>query len=163
MSKMENELNLGISNLKIYQLGYVYKDIAKQAKIMESVYGTSNFVVFDPVNILVNYRGKEKEINVASAFGKIFDTEIELIQPVEGDSIYNEFLNQGREGFHHICYRINDLETIINEYKNNGVEILQSGKIVTIQYAYLDTEKDLGIILEYTEEKKRGKRKKKKD
>ncbi|MFX1442692.1 MAG: VOC family protein [Promethearchaeota archaeon] len=157
---MSNNMNLELKSLKIYQLGYVYKDIEKQAKIMESCFGVSKFNVFDPVDVNVNYRGVDKVIKMRAAFGRIFDTEIELLQPVEGDSIYTEFLNQGREGLHHICYQVDDLQPIINEYKEKGVEVLQSGKVITVSYAYMDTEKDFGIIVEYAAEKKRGKRKK---
>ena len=155
-----NEINVDLGNLKIFQLGYVYKDVEKQAKIMETNYGVSKFIVFDPVDVDVNYRGVDKVIKMRAAFGRIFDTEIELLQPVEGESIYTEFLDQGKEGFHHICYRVDDLQAVINEYKDKGVDVIQSGKVITVSYAYMDTEKDLGIIVEYTAEKKRGRRKK---
>lgn len=91
-----NEINADLGNLKIYQLGYVYKDVEKQAKIMETNYGVSKFMVFDPVDVDVNYRGVDKVIKMRAAFGRIFDTEIELLQPVEGESIYTEFLDQGK-------------------------------------------------------------------
>lgn len=155
---MEKNINLG--KLELFQLGYVYKDVEKQAKIMESVYGMSKFVVFDPVDIQINYRGRNTEIRVKAAFGKLKDTEFELIQLVEGDSIYKEFLDLGREGFHHICYKVEDLQELINKYKSEWIGVLQSGKIITSSYAYMDTEKILDIIIEFAEEKKRGKRKK---
>ena len=156
---MANDINSDLGSLKIFQLGYVYRDVEKQAKVMESSYGVSNFIVFDPVDVDVNYRGVDKVIKMRAAFGRIFDTEIELLQPVEGESIYTEFLNQGREGLHHICYKVDDIQAILKKYKEKGVEVIQSGKLITLLYAYMDTEKDLGIIVEYTEEKKRRKRK----
>jgi len=155
---MKDDFDLG--NLELFQLGYVYKDVEKQSRIMESVYGMSKFIVFDPVDIQINYRGKDTEIKVKAAFGKLKDTEFELIQLVEGDSIYKEFLDQGRQGLHHVCYRVENLQNLVKKYISEGVNVLQSGKIITTSYAYMDTEKTLGIIIELAEEKKRGKRKK---
>jgi hypothetical protein len=155
---MSNDLKLG--NLKIDQLGYVYKDIEKQAKIMENMYGVSKFIVFDPVDVKVNYRGVDKTLRMRAGFGTIYDTQIELLQPVEGDSIYTEFLNQGREGFHHICYTVDNLQVVINKYKEADIEVIQSGKVMRSSYAYMDTEDTLGIIVEFAQEGKRGRRKK---
>jgi len=155
---MSNDLKLG--NLKIDQLGYVYKDIEKQAKIMENIYGVSKFIVFDPVDVKVNYRGVDKTLRMRGGFGRIYDTQIELLQPIEGDSIYTEFLNQGREGFHHICYTVDNLQVVINKYKEADIEVIQSGKVMRSSYAYMDTEDTLGIIVEFAQEGKRGRRKK---
>ena len=158
---MENNTFLDLKNLKINQLGYVYKDIEKQAKIMENMTGVSKFTIFDPVDVKVNYRGVNKTIKMKAGFGTLYDdTQIELLQPVEGDSIYNEFLNQGREGFHHILYIVDDLQAVIDKYKEAGIEIIQSGKVMTSSYAYMDTEEFMGFIIEFAQEGRRAKRKK---
>jgi hypothetical protein len=138
----------------------VYKDIEKQAKIMENMSGVSKFVVFDPVDVKVKYRGVDKTLRMRGGFGTIYDTQIELLQPIEGESIYTEFLNQGREGFHHICYTVDDLQAVINKYKEAGIDVLQSGKLMTTKYAYMDTEDLMGLIIEFAQEGRRSKRKK---
>jgi len=154
---MQNNTNIELGNLELFQLGYVYKDIEKQARIMESVCGVKkNFMISDPVQLKINYRGVKTKITVRGAFAQYNETELELIQLIEGDSIYKEFLEQGREGLHHVCYRGENIQKHINEYKTEGIEILQSGRIMTSSYAYMDTEIKLGIIIELTE----GKRKK---
>jgi hypothetical protein len=45
--------------------------------------------------------------------------------------------------------------------KEEGYEVLQQGRIVTISYAYFDTVEDFGIIIEFGSIKRRGKGKKK--
>ena len=144
---MSNNLKLG--NLNVFQLGYVYKDIEKQAKIMESVFGVSKFTMVGPLILRINYRGEKAKITVRAAFAQYSETQLELIQLIEGDSIYKEFLDQGREGLHHVLYRVDDLKAVINKYKENGIEVIQSGRIMTSSYAYMDTEKKLGIIIEF--------------
>ncbi len=143
---MSNELKLG--NLNVFQLGYVYKDIEKQAKIMESVFGVSKFTMVGPLILRINYRGEKAKITVRAAFAQYSETQLELIQLIEGDSIYKEFLDQGREGLHHVLYKVDDLKAVINKYKENGIEVIQSGRIMSSSYAYMDTEKKLGIIIE---------------
>ena len=155
---MSNDLKLG--NLKIGQLGYVYQDIEKQAKVMENLYGVSKFIVFDPVDVKVNYRGVDKTIRMRGGFGTMYDTQIELLQPVEGESIYNEFLNQGKEGFHHICYTVDNMQAVINEYKEANINVIQSGKLMGGSYAYMDTEETLGMIVEFAQQGRRSRRKK---
>jgi hypothetical protein len=160
--EMSNNKTLDLKNLKIYQLGYVYKDIEKQAKIMKKMFGVSKFTIFDPVDVKVNYRGVNKTIKMKAGFGTLYDdTQIELLQPVEGESIYNEFLNQGREGFHHILYIVEDLQAVIDKYREEGIEVIQSGKVMTSSYAYMGTEELLGIIIEFAQEGRRSRRKRK--
>ena len=89
-----------------------------------------------------------------------YDTHIELLQPIEGESIYNEFLNQGREGFHHILYIVDDLQAVIEKYKEENINVIQSGKLMTSSYAYMDTEKTLGMIVEFAQQGRRSRRKK---
>ena len=158
---MEKENEIDLKTLRPYQIGYVYKDVESQSKIMETCIGASKFTNFEPVYVDVNYRGIDKKIKMKSAFGQIFGTQIELLQPVEGESIYTEFLNGGKEGFHHIAYEVDDLSAYIEKFKEQGINVIQSGLLITQLYAYMDTEKILGIIIEFIEIKKRGKRKKK--
>ena len=69
--------NLG--NLKIDQLSFVYKDIKKQAKIMEELYGVPKFAHMEnitPQN--ATFRGKEVTITLDYAFGRLFNVQIEL-------------------------------------------------------------------------------------
>ena len=91
---------------------------------------------------------------------KSFNTQIELIQWIEGDCIYKEFLDQGREGFHHIAISVDDTISYINFFKQIKIEVLQSGRMAKLEYTYLDTEKTFGVIIELHELVKRKKMKK---
>jgi hypothetical protein len=155
---MNDELHIDLKSLRPNQLGYVYKDIEKHAKIMESFPGASKFIIFDPLDVDINLRGVKKKITIKSGFGRIFDTEIELLQPIEGDSIYTEFLDEGREGIHHLSYKVENITTYIEMFKKRGIKVLQWGLLIKLVYVYLDTEKIFNTIIEFTEELKRGMR-----
>jgi hypothetical protein len=146
---MDNESKLDLRNFKVDQFGYVYRDIEKQAQILETYLSVPKFNFMPPFVGCVNYRGKETEITIRIGFSRNFNMQIELIQPIEGQCIYTEFLDQGKEGLHHINCSVENVEAQIDQIKNLGYEVVQSGVIVgNRRFAYFDTEKILGIILE---------------
>jgi len=156
---MESNSKIDLSNLKVDQLGFVYKDVRKQAKIMETFFGIPQFTILGPIELDTVYRGKETKFTATGAFSRLFNnTEIELIQIEGGECIHKEFLDQGKEGLHHIRFNVENLSEMIEKFKKEGIDVLQSGRIVKLAYAYMDTEKTLGIILEFSEEMKRKKR-----
>jgi hypothetical protein len=156
---MENELSFNLAALRISQLGYIYKDIRKQASIMEQFFGIPKFNILGPIEMEITLRGKETKWTVTAGYSRLFNnTEIELIEPQGGESIHKEFLEQGREGLHHIRYDVDDLPAVLEKFKEEGIGVLQAGKIVGLKYAYMDTESLLGIIIEFSAVKKGRKR-----
>lgn len=122
---MEDKLNIDLSSLKVDQLGYVYKDIREQAKIMEKFIGIPKFTILGPVELDAIYRGKETKFKASGAFGRLFDNiEIELLQHDGGQSLYKEFLEQGKEGLHHIRYKTDDLSAVIEGFKEKGIDVI---------------------------------------
>jgi len=142
------KFNIDFGQLKIDQLGFVFKDIEKQAKIMEELYGFSKFI-FTPIGEApTEYKGKKSRTKARLGFSQLGDTQVELIEWKEGDSPYKDFLDQGREGFHHIGIFINDIDTYLSEFKRKGIGILFAGEIGKGKFAYMDTEQTFGIIVE---------------
>lgn len=142
------KFNFNFAQLKVDQLGYVYKDIEKQAKVMEKIYGLSTFWFTPVVEIPTEYKGKKSSIKGRIGFSKLGDIEVELIEWREGDCPYKDFLDQGREGFHHIGIHIDDIDPYISEFERRGIGVLYSGAIGQGKFAYMDTEQTFGVIVE---------------
>ena len=155
------EFTLDFTNIKLDQLGYVYKDINKQAKLMEDLYNIPKFGYIDVTSGELNYRGNKSIISTKIGFSRMFNIQIELIQWIEGDCLYKEFLDEGREGLHHVSFYVTDLQKYTDNYKKRGIEVIQSGSIGNQYFAYLDTEKSFGIIIELQETISRRRKKKK--
>lgn len=153
------DFNINFGNLKVDQLAFVYKDIEKQAKIMESIYGFSKFIFGDWETKTMKFRGKDSEVTSRLAFSRLGSTQIELIQWKSGDCSYKEFLDEGKEGFHHIACYIENNEYYIKEFKNQGIGILQELEALYTQCTYMDTQETLGVIIELLEKIKRRKKK----
>ena len=64
----------------------------------------------------------EQKVKVASL--KIGESGIELIEPITQDSPVAKFLEQKGEGIHHIAFKVTNLETRLNELKNNGTRLI---------------------------------------
>jgi len=152
-------MKIDLGNLKVDQLGFVFKDIEKHAKILENLFNIPKFTFLPPFSNMVKLRGKEISTTTKIGFSRNFNTQIELIQPIEGESLYKEFVDQGREGLHHISLFIEDLQLYIDQFQRFGYEVIYSGQIGKRVWAYLDTEKDLGLILELQETITRRKKK----
>ncbi len=94
------------------------------------------------------YRGRPATHTCIIAVAWSGDTQLELIQPVSGYSIYDEFLEKHGEGLHHIKLYYKDCGQAIAHYAARGYPVIQSGRFGEDLHYYLDTEKDFGYILE---------------
>jgi len=151
-------IDIDLGKFKVDQLGYVYRDIEKQVNLLETVFGLPKFAFLVKNDSLCKYRGKDSKISTKLALSRIFNVQIELIQLIKGDCIFKEFLDSGREGLHHFGIYVDDLDSVIKEFTDKGYEILHQRIIAKQKVAYIDTEKDLGILLEFQETIRRRKR-----
>jgi methylmalonyl-CoA/ethylmalonyl-CoA epimerase len=98
------------------------------------------------------YHGHPANYKVRVAIARSDQVQMELIQYIEGDSIHRDFLASGREGIEHVGVFVPDLTQALKPYLEKGIGILQQGAGLGMTgdggYAYLDTEKMIGTILE---------------
>jgi hypothetical protein len=143
------KFNINFGQLKVDQLGFVYKDIEEQAKVIEELYGLPKFQYFPIGEAPTEYKGKKSSTKARLGFSQMGDTQVELIEWHEGDSPYKDFLEEGREGFHHIGIYVDDVDPYISEFKEKGIEVLFYGEIGNGRFAYMDTEQTFGAIVEF--------------
>ena len=81
--------------------------------------------------------------------------QVELIEPVEGPSIYHDWLESHPHGVHHLAVYVESLDAAIASMAAAGYALLQSGAGYGLDgdggYAYFDTEHDFGVVLEAIE------------
>ena len=135
---MGENVNEKIMDYKIDQLGIVIKDMDKTAKFLEKL-GIGPFPTI--------------ETDVPSGKIKIGiiqqgDLQIELIQPLEGNTPHAKFLKEKGEGLHHVSSHVKDIEKELQKLEKIGVKIIERGEIFGVKYAYLDTKEKCGFILE---------------
>ena len=74
--------------------------------------------------------------------------QMELVQPLSGRSIYDDFLESHGEGLHHLKLYYPDCRTALATFAAKGIDVIQSGKIDKDEFYYLDTEQSLGVVVE---------------
>jgi methylmalonyl-CoA/ethylmalonyl-CoA epimerase len=92
--------------------------------------------------------GKPAKYSMKLAIAMVGNMMLELIQPLEGPSTYKEFLEQKGEGLHHIQLAVANYDQTIAALGKKGIGVLMKGAWKGMSYAYLDTESELGTILE---------------
>ena len=103
-----------------------------------------------PPDAQEKYRGKPfiPSQRVAIQITQIGNMELELIQPIDGESPHQEFLDQKGEGIQHLGFIVNNLEEEVKRLTAKGSSIL-----LTSQFkggggvAYLDLDA-AGLIVE---------------
>lgn len=92
--------------------------------------------------------GEGKKYSMKAAFCQHFNVQLELIEPLDDNNIYAEFLEKHGPGLHHIAFDTQNQDGTIQAFKEKGVNLLQEGVYFGKGFTYLDTLKDLGFISE---------------
>ena len=98
------------------------------------------------------FRGERSDPLLSIAWSNSGDLQIELIQP-HGDrpSVYQEFLDAGHEGIHHVAFWTSDYDGVMARAAEAGWTVVQSGDSGGVtHFAYLDIGIG-GTIVEITE------------
>ena len=149
------ELHIGPAPCEFVQIGIVVKDLDRTVKYLSEVFGLGpfRFISYPPEgrdDIQLRYRGETGHFSHRLAFAQLGPVELELAQPLEGDSGLTEFLNQHGEGIHHIRFNTPELEAALDHLAGKGVVPLMGGGGLRpgTQWVHLDTAAEAGFIIE---------------
>ncbi len=141
-----------VSNL--FQAGIVVRDIEKSMEEYKKIFGIDPWVVMEinsDTMIDLTYKGKPSLFSFKIALAKLGEMQIELLQPVEGDNIYSDFLEEHGEGLHHLGHvRVDDIDEALEALEKAGFPCIQSGRSSFMNYAYVDMTSILGYVVELT-------------
>lgn len=129
----------------IDQIGHVVRDLEAAMAMYEPLYGP--FHLMDGSVPAATYRGRTADVALAIALGRSGDLEIELIQWKSGESPHREFIEQGREGIHHLRFRVDDCDGWIERVKTLGYEpIWYKNWCADTRFCYLERAGDPTLI-----------------
>jgi hypothetical protein len=141
--------------MTISQICIVVKDIDATMKTYTETCGWGPWSVFEYRAPLLHdtlLRGKPTKFEMIGAETKVNGLGFELIQPVSGESIYQEHLDQFGEGVQHIAFMQHSWEDSAKfkeHWQKKGAEISMYGRIgESIEFYYLDTHPLLKFVLE---------------
>ncbi len=136
----------------VSQIGVVVRDMQKALENYTNLFGVHFPRVFEPKYTNQTYRGKPGNFLMRIAIAKLSPTvEFELIQPLSGETIYDEFLEAQGEGIHHLGFFVQDIRARVEAMQQMGIAVLQSGQRPGGKWAYMDTKPLAGMIIEWIE------------
>lgn len=145
--------DLGLKEL--VQIGFVVKDLETAIAHYEPLFGPFKRTEFG-TNYARYHGGPRSPYELKIAFGHSGDLEIELIEWVSGDTPHRDFLDAGREGMHHVQFRIDGCEAWMERLKGVGYEPIWWDRMTPeIAYAYCERRGD-PLIVELLEYPMRG-------
>jgi len=141
--------------LQISQIAVVCHDLQKTMEQYTTLLGWGPWNVYrhEPPRLHdTELNGQPTEYTMLGAETHVGDMGFELLQPLEGPSIYRDWLDKHGEGLHHVAVMLHDFDEsteLKKRFADIGAPVLMGGRIGdTIEFYYLDTEPSLKIILE---------------
>jgi methylmalonyl-CoA/ethylmalonyl-CoA epimerase len=133
------------------QICVVVSDLEASLKVYVEEYGIGPWEIyeFNPETVeRLEKEGAPADTAFRLAVTMVGSVQWELIQPLDDRSIYAEFLVAKGEGLHHVAVGSADFAATIDEAREKGRRVLQSGFYQGASFAYLSTDEDLGVITE---------------
>lgn len=136
----------------IMQIAYVVDDLDRALEHWTQVMKVGPFFVMDKLEIIdPMYRGQPTDFNFTIALGYSGTMCVELIkQHDDQPSVYRELIDRtGTGGFHHWGVGTEHFDDEVARYEARGYAQAFTGTVaVGDKYAYMDTQKDLGGMIE---------------
>lgn len=134
---------MGIASGPVTQLAWVTEDIGATAGLLSRSFGVGSWtqlpdIHFDPEHCTLHGAPADFVVHVALAYAG--DLQLELIQPVRGESIYTEFLARSGPGLHHLCFEVDDMAAARAAAEMAGLPVVQAGSMMAgaMEFAYVD-------------------------
>jgi methylmalonyl-CoA/ethylmalonyl-CoA epimerase len=140
-----------------HQIGILVRDLEAAIAKHEALLGPQDWIRVHngPDNLHgLHYRGEPADFSMVLALSGA-DPQLELLQPLDGPSVMQEWLDRRGEGLHHLGITVDSVDATIAEMEAAGYPCLQRGYGFGADgsggFAYFDTEAELGYLLEALE------------
>ncbi len=151
---METQISGTSFGSRFAQIAWVVKDIHAAEKFFTEVVGVPGFVKMENLQAKElggTHYGKPADYIFHLYLASSGDSMLELIQPVSGQSIFQDYLDTHPEGgVQHIAYMVDETEMdiAVSELTSKGYPIITSLRLPVASVAFFDTRKEIGVVTE---------------
>ncbi|WHY20762.1 VOC family protein [Paenibacillus sp. G2S3] len=141
----------------VTQIGILVNDVEKVSTAYAEFFGLEKpeIIVTDTEDIAqTRHNGVATQARAKLAFYDMGSLQLELIEPDHEPSTWRDYLNEHGEGPHHIAVMVNGMKEKIMLLEGKGFPLQQKGEYTGGRYAYMDTFKELKVIVELLENDK---------
>jgi methylmalonyl-CoA/ethylmalonyl-CoA epimerase len=85
------------------------------------------------------------------AFLPIGASEVELVNPIAGDSGLKRYLEKRGPGMHHLCLEVDDIEGMLKRLKDRGIQLINETPVNGLggkRYAFIHPKSANGVLVE---------------
>ncbi|MBM7691659.1 hypothetical protein JOC77_001066 [Peribacillus deserti] len=145
-----------IENNNLVKIGIVVENIEEAARTYSTLFGTElpeiqippEEYTPDPTGATYTwYRGKMIPARTKFANLQMGPVTVELLEPYDEDSPWNEFKQKNGTGVHFITYTVNGFEEHIKFVEGKGMPLVHKGEYGSGRYSYFDSIPQLGVTL----------------
>ena len=97
----------------IEHVGIAVKNLEESIKFYEEILGLKCYAI-----------EVVKDQKVKTAFFKIGQTKIELLETTDPEGPIGKFIQKRGEGIHHLAFAVNNLPSALNELKEKGIKLI---------------------------------------
>jgi len=131
----------------LYHVAIAVNNLSEVEKIYETALG-----------LKVEHREvvEEQKVSTSMLVPKDGGTAIELLEPTSEDSPISKFLEKRGEGIHHICYKVDDIESVLTRLKEQGVRLIDETPregAYNSKVAFIHPKAMNGVLIELAEVK----------
>ncbi|MBN2863346.1 MAG: methylmalonyl-CoA epimerase [Bacteroidales bacterium] len=130
----------------IEHIGIAVKDLQSAIVLYESVFGLKCYKIEEVT-----------EQSVRTAFFKIGQTKIELLESTDPEGPVARFIKKKGEGIHHIAFAVKDIEEQLQHAATNGIRLVNEVPVKgadDLDVAFLHPGSTSGVLIEICEDKK---------
>ena len=146
----------GIDEKTIVQVCIIVRDVERSVSRYAEIFG---FAMPEFQTTLLNdhthatYYGKPTDARAKLVCFEIGRIQFELLEPLDAPSSWKDYLDQHGEGIHHIAFFVPKTDPVAASFADYGYVVTQQGLFTgqSGMYTYLDTDKDLGVVIELLE------------
>ncbi len=139
------------------QIGLIVDDLESTLENLQNLFGIGPFKIVDfppegEKDVKMMYKGEEAKFKAKFCFFNLGNIELEIIQPLEGKTIWRDFLDKKGPGLHHIKFNVPTHKESQSYLLDNGINISQMGSSVGKnagkEWVFYDTEDLIGFAIE---------------
>jgi catechol 2,3-dioxygenase-like lactoylglutathione lyase family enzyme len=129
------------------QIAWVTRDMDATEQALSAMLGARKWVRMPGVHFgpdACRFRGRPADFVADVALSYAGDTQLEIIAPVRGESLYTEFLDRCGPGLHHVCMEAADedaFEAAVRDAERAGATVVADGVMPGgMRFAYVSAE-----------------------
>jgi hypothetical protein len=128
---------------EVQQICIVCDDLQKTMEAYWNILGIGPWAIFEFGSHKVpafKYHGKPAYARYRGAIAQVGPLEFELFETIEGDSVYQDWIDEHGEGLHHLKFVPDDVAKAEQLLVEQGFPVILSGGSGDYRFSYLDIE-----------------------